>query len=112
MFSRPQDYTDSHENINDTNLISVHYRLLYPISIQISCVNLVESRGFLNLLYKYVLSNKPNKFRVLLLYPNLLGSVIYVPNFINNNGVASPKGRDVKIKGGLCMGNEGKNKKI
>jgi hypothetical protein len=42
----------------------------------------------------------------------LLGSVIYVPNFKDNNGVASPKGRDVKIKGGLCMGNDGKSKKI
>jgi hypothetical protein len=31
---------------------------------------------------------------------------------MNNNGVASPKGRDVKIKGGLCMGKEGKSKKI
>ena len=98
--------------MNDNNLISIHYRLLYPILIQFSCVNLVESRGFLNLLYKYVLSKKPNKFRVLLLYLILLGSVIYVPNFKDNNGVASPKGRDVKIKGGLCMGNDGKSKKI
>jgi hypothetical protein len=31
---------------------------------------------------------------------------------MNNNKVASPKGRDVKIKGGLCMGKAVKSKKI
>ena len=29
------------------------YWLLYPLLIQISCVNLVKSRGFLHQLYKY-----------------------------------------------------------
>ena len=55
---------------------------------------------------------KPNKFRVLHLYLILLGCAIYVPDFMNNNGVGSPKGRDVKINGGLCMGKAGKSKKI